>query len=209
MRLYYKPGACSMSSRIVLIELGLVFDSIRVDTDSGTTGTGVDYRSINPKGYVPALELANGSVLTENAAILQYLVDAHPGSGLAVAQDPLEQARQQEWLSFTSSELHKAFGPYFRGRPLEDGEKEQVHQKLARRVGDVEQGLSDGRSFILGETFTVADAYLFVVLNWSKFIGFGLDRWPQVSAYVARIAARPATREALRQEGLLAEASAT
>lgn len=209
MRLYFKPGACSMSSRIVLIELGLAFDSIKVDTDSGRTETGVDYRSINPKGYVPALELANGSVLTENPAILQYLVDTHPDSGLAVAQGPFERARQQAWLSFTSSELHKAFGPYFSGRRLENSEKEQVDQKLARRIGDVEQGLSDGRDFILGDTFTVADAYLFVVLNWSRFIGFRLDRWPHVASYVERVASRPATREAMRQEGLLAEAAAT
>jgi len=208
MRLHFKPGACSMSSRIVLIELGLAFDTTRVDTDSGMTEAGVDYRTINPKGYVPALQLADGSVLTENPAILQYLVDAHPESGLAVARGPLERARQQEWLSFVSSELHKAFGPYFRGRPLDGGEKEQVDRELARRIGNVEQGLTDGRDFILGDTFTVADAYLFVVLNWSDFIGFSLEPWPHVASYVARIAARPATREAMRQEGLLAEESA-
>lgn len=204
MRLYFKPGACSMSSRIVLIELGVAFDAVKVDTDKGITETGVDYRSINPRGYVPALELADGSVLTENPAILQYLVDTHTDSGIAVAGEALARARQQEWLSFTSSELHKAFSPYFRGSPLEQSEKEQVDRKLARRIGDVERGLADGRDFILGNHFTVADAYLFVVLNWSGFIGFSLEPWPHVAAYVARMAVRPAIREAMRQEGLLA-----
>ncbi|OAE48925.1 glutathione transferase GstA [Agrobacterium tumefaciens] len=204
MRLYFKPGACSMSSRIVLIELGIPFDAVKVDTDRGLTETGVDYSSVNPKGYVPALELADGSVLTENPAILQYLADNHPDSALGVARGPLERARQQEWLGFTSSELHKAFSPYFRGHPLGDEEKDQADRKLARRIGDVEKGLAHGRDFILGDHFTVADAYLFVVLNWSGFIGFSLERWPLVAAYVARIAARPAAREAMRQEGLLA-----
>ena len=205
MRLYFKPGACSMSSRIVLSELGIPFDAVKVDTDRGLTETGVDYTSINPKGYVPALELADGSVLTENPAILQYLADTHPDSGFGAAREPLERARQQEWLGFTSSELHKAFGPYFRGHPLEGEEKKQVDWKLARRIDDVERGLADGRDFILGERFTVADAYLFVVLNWSGFVGFSLERWPHVAAYVGRIAARPPVREAMRQEGLLAE----
>ncbi len=208
MKLYFKPGACSMASRIVLIELGLPFDAVRVDTDNSRTESGADYRAINPKGYVPALQLANGDILTENAAILQYLADANPQSALSGARGPLDRAREQVWLSFTSSELHKAFGPYFSGRSLTDGEKEQSDRKLARRIGDVEQGLSDGRSFIMGDAFTVADAYLFVVLNWTGFIGFSLDPWPHVAAYLARVAARPATREALRQEGLLTEAPA-
>jgi glutathione S-transferase len=205
MRLYFKPGACSMSSRIVLIELDLAFDAVKVDTEAGVTETGADYRSINPKGYVPALELADGAVLTENPAILQFLADSHPEAGLAPAHGPLERARLQEWLNFTSSELHKAFGPYFRGQPLEETEKEQVDSRLARRIGDVEHGLSDGREFILGNSFTVADAYLFVVLNWSSFIGINLQRWPHVAAYASRIAARPSTRQAMRQEGLVAD----
>lgn len=204
MKLYFKPGACSMSARIVMIELGLNFDAVKVDTVSGRTETGADYRIINPKGYVPALEIAGDTILTENPAILQYLADAHPESGLAPSPGTLLRARQQEWLNFTSSELHKAFGPYFRGKPLDDDEKAQADRQLARRVGNVAEGLSDGRNFILGDSFSVADAYLFVVLNWSGFIGFSLDRWPHVASYVARIAARPASREAMRQEGLLA-----
>jgi glutathione S-transferase len=205
MRLYFKPGACSMSSRIVLIELDLAFDAVKVDTETGVTETGADYRSINRKGYVPALELADGVVLTENPAILQFLADSHPEAGLAPVHGTLERARLQEWLNFTSSELHKAFGPYFRGQPLEETEKEQVDSRLARRIGDVENGLSDGRDFIVGNSFTVADAYLFVVLSWSSFIGINLARWPHVAAYASRIAARPSTRQAMRQEGLVAD----
>jgi glutathione S-transferase len=208
MKLYFKPGACSMSSRIVLNELGLAFDTERVDTETGVTDAGADYRSINPKGYVPALELENGIILTENPAILQFLADIRPEAGLAPAPGTLERARLQEWLNFTSSELHKAFSPYFRGRPLEEAEKEQVEARLARRVEDVEHGLADGRKFILGDRFTVADAYLFVVLNWSRFIGLDLARWPHVAAYVARLAERPSTHKAMRQEGLVAEEAA-
>ena len=208
MRLYYKPGACSLSSRIVLTEIGLACDAIRVDTETGLTESGDDYRAINPKGYVPALELENGVVLTENPAILQFLADIHPEAALAPACGTLERARLQEWLNFTSSELHKAFSPYFRGHPLAAVEKEQVEERLARRVGDVERGLGDGRSFILGDRFTVADAYLFVVLNWSGFIGLDLTRWKAVAAYVARIAARPSVRKAMRQEGLIADEAA-
>lgn len=208
MRLYFKPGACSLSSRIALIEIGQDFDASRVDTEAGLTESGDDYRAINPKGYVPALELDDGSVLTENPAILQFLADTHPEAALAPAYGTLERARLQEWLNFTSSELHKAFSPYFSGHPLAEAEKQEVEGRLARRLGDVERGLADGRDFILGGGFTVADAYLFVVLNWSGFIGFDLARWPHVAAYVARIAARPSVRAAMRQEGLVADGAA-
>ncbi|MFK0206299.1 glutathione S-transferase C-terminal domain-containing protein [Agrobacterium sp. NPDC090283] len=179
MRLYFKPGACSLSSRIVLNELGLTFDAERVDTEAGLTETGADYRAVNPKGYVPALELDDGIILTENPAILQFLADTHAEAGLAPACGTLERARLHEWLNFTSSELHKAFSPYFRGHPLKGAEKEQVEERLVQCVGDVARGLADGRDFILGDGFTVADAYLFVVLNWSGFVGLDLARWPQ------------------------------
>lgn len=208
MRLYYKPGACSLSSRIVLTEIGLAYDAIRVDTETGLTETGDAYQAVNPKGYVPALELEGGVVLTENPAILQFLADSHPEAGLVPASGGVERARLQEWLNFTSSELHKAFSPYFRGQPLTGAEREQVEDRLARRIADVERGLGDGRSFILGDRFTVADAYLFVVLNWSGFIGLDLNRWKAVAAYVARIAARPSVRTAMRQEGLIADEAA-
>lgn len=203
MLLYFKPGACSLSSRIVLIELGLPFAAMKVDTDAGTTEDGSDYRAVNPKGYVPALEIAPGTVITENPAILQYLADQAPQAGLAPPAGTIERVRLQEWLSFTSSELHKAFSPWFSGRPMADADRSRAEANLDRRIGDVERGLSDARSFILGEAFTVADAYLFVVLSWSGFIGVDLARWPTVAAYATRIAARPAVRAALAAEGLL------
>jgi glutathione S-transferase len=203
MLLYFKPGACSLSSRITLTELGLPFKAVQVDTDAGTAENGTDYRTINPKGYVPALEIEPGVVITENPAILQYLADRVPQAGLAPAAGTLDRARLQEWLNFTSSELHKAFSPWFSGRALEGDEKVRVEANLARRIGDVERGLSDGRPYILGQNFSVADAYLFVVLNWANFIGRDLAAWPNVAAYVARVAARPAVHKALAAEGLI------
>lgn len=208
MRLYFKPGACSLSSRIVLTELGLAHDSVKVDTDAGRTEAGDDYRAINPKGYVPALDLGNGDVLTENPAILQYLADSNPEAYLAPPAGTLERARLQEWLNFTSSELHKALSPFFSGRKLAEDEQARAHETLARRIGDVEHRLSDGRSYALGENFSVADAYLFVVLNWCNFIGVDLQRWPHATAYVQRVAARPAVRTAMAREGLIKEAAA-
>jgi glutathione S-transferase len=203
MLLYFKPGACSLSSRIILTELGLPFEAVQVDTDAGTAENGTDYRAINPKGYVPALEIEPGVVITENPAILQYLADRVPQAGLAPAVGTLDRARLQEWLNFTSSELHKAFSPWFSGRALEADDKVRVEANLARRIGDVEHGLSDGRPYVLGQSFSVADAYLFVVLNWANFIRRDLAAWPNVAAYVARVAARPAVHQALAAEGLI------
>lgn len=208
MKLYFKPGACSLSSRITMTELGVPFDAIRVDTETSKTETGANFLEINPKGYVPALEVAPGTVITENAAILQYLADSYPTARLAPPSGTVARTRLHEWLSFTSSELHKAFSPYFSGRPLEGHEKERAEANLARRIGDVANGLTDGRSFILGETFSVADAYLFVVLNWTNFIGTNLDHWPDVARYVARLGARPAFRSALQAEGLIQDGAA-
>ena len=203
MLLYFKPGACSLSSRITLTELGLPFKAVQVDTGAGTAENGTDYRTINPKGYVPALEIEPGVVITENPAILQYLADRVPQAGLAPAVGTLDRARLQEWLNFTSSELHKAFSPWFSGQVLEGDDKVRVEANLARRIGDVERGLSDGRPYVLGQNFSVADAYLFVVLNWANFIGRDLGAWPNVAAYVARVAARPAVHKALAAEGLI------
>ncbi len=205
MRLYFKPGACSLASRITLIGAGAAFEAVKVDTEAGLTETGASYRAINPKGYVPAIELPDGAVVTENPAVLQYLADAHPAAGLAPAAGTLERTRLQEWLNFTSSELHKAFAPYFSGQALSPADKEQADQCLARRIGDVAHGLADGRRYILGDAFSVADAYLFVVLNWTGFIGFSLDSWPLVKAYCQRVSALSAVREAMRQEGLLGQ----
>lgn len=194
MRLYFKPGACSLASRIVLAELGLSYEAVAVDTEAARTADGRDYRRINPKGYVPALEFEPGHVLTENPAILQYLADLRPSAGLAPEAGSLDRARLQEWLNFTSSELHKAFSPFFSGRALSEDEAGRAHGALERRLGDVERLFADGRRFALGDTFSVADAYLFVVLGWAGAVGVRLDAWPSVAAYVERVAARPAVR---------------
>lgn len=208
MKLYYKPGACSLASRIVLTELGLPFEAIRVDTDAALTETGADYRAINAKGYVPALELDDGAVITENPAILQYLADKNPVATLAPVHGSLDRVRLQEWLNFISAELHKAYGPFFTGKELEAAEKAKAEIQIARRIAHVEDRLSDGRDFLMGDGFTVADAYLFVVLKWSNFIGFDLARWPHVEVYVARLAERRSVKAAMMSEGLIAQVAA-
>lgn len=208
MLLYFKPGACSLSARIVLNELNLPFEAVQVDTDIGRTANGSDYLAINPKGYVPALEVSPGLVLTESPAILQYLADQVPEAALAPDAGTLEHVRLQEWLNYTSSELHKAFAPWFSGRALEGNDKARAEANLARRIDHVEHALSDGRAYILGQNFTVADSYLFVVLNWANFINLDLGRWPQAAAFAARIAARPAVREAIVAEGLTMDEAA-
>jgi len=198
MRLYFKTAACSLASRIVLIELGIPFVPVRVD--GPLTVEGEDFRTINPRGYVPALRLEDGRVLTENPAILQYLADLEPGR-LAPRVGEWDRVRLQEALNFISSELHKAFSPFFSGETSED-RLAAARGVVGRRVGDVEAMLSDGRPWLLGEHRSVADAYLFVVLNWGNFIGLSLDPWPSVTAFMARMHALPAVRTALSQEGL-------
>jgi len=194
MRLYFKRGACSLASRIVLAELGLSYDAVSVDTDAGRTVDGRDYRRINPKGYVPALEIEQGEILTENPAILQFLADRYPSAGLAPEAGSLGRARLQEWLNFISSELHKAFSPFFGVEALTHDQTGRAYATLERRLGDVERLLADNRTYVLGDAFSVADAYLFVVLGWSGAAGVQLDAWPHASAYVERVAARPAVR---------------
>ncbi len=201
MKLYYKPGACSMAARIVLNEAGAPYTAERVDTEAGRTASGADYRTVNPRGYVPALELDDGAVMTENAAILSLLAEMFSGQGL-LPNDLYGRARLAECLGFLSSELHKAFGPFFRTKALAPDERVEAFIRLARQIGHVEGMLSDGRPFLLGEEFTVADAYGFVILNWTGFIGVAPDAWPFVQAFHARIGARPAVMLALKQEGL-------
>lgn len=199
MKLYYSPGACSLSPHIVLRELGCDFALERVDTTTKKTETGQNFLSINSKGYVPALQLDNGEVLTEGAAIVQYLADARPDAGLVPAPGTIERARLQEQLNFIASELHKAFSPLFGGK---DSEKPAAIDRVALKLDQVEATLADGRPYLLGDDFTVADAYLFVVSGWTRPTGIGLDRWPNLRAHHQRIAARPNVQAALRAEGL-------
>lgn len=201
MRLYFKPAACSLASRIVLIEFGQPFEAVKVDTDKGVTEHGADYSAINPRGLVPALELDDGRVITENAAVLQYLGALKPGL-LSPEIGSWDHVRLQEALSFISSELHKAFSPFFHGEAT--GERLASAQALlSRRVTDVERLLANSGPYLLGEQITVADIYLFVALNWAGFISFDLKGWPLISDFMARVGARGSVQTALQQEGLL------
>ncbi len=202
MKLYYAPGACSLSPHIALIESGLPFSLEKVDVGAGRTEAGEDYAAINARGYVPALRLDSGEVLTEGAAIVQFIADRAPAAGLAPQAGTLARARLQEALNFIASEVHKAFAPLFRPGTDEQG-KEDARKAVARRLGQVEAMLSDGRDYLLGDAFSVADGYLFTVVNWTGHVGISLDPWPRLQGFMARLARRPAVRRAMAAEGLL------
>ncbi|RIV80626.1 glutathione transferase GstA [Aurantiacibacter xanthus] len=202
MKLYYKPGACSLASHIALYETGTDFAVEAVDTDAGRTETGADFRAINPKGYVPALQLAGGEVLTEGAAVLQWIADRHPGAGLAPEAGSLERARLQEALNWISSELHKAFGPLFRPSATEE-ESARARLQVAAKFDRAEALLKEDRDWLVAGRFSVADAYLFAVVNWANFTGIDLARWPALAAHGARVAARASAQKALKAEGLI------
>lgn len=202
MKLYTKPGACSLASHIVLYEVGANFQTETVDTDKGLTETGNDYRAINPKGYVPALKLDDDTVLTEGAAVLQFIADRYPSAGLAPQAGTVGRARLQEALNWVSAELHKAFGPLFNPNSS-DQEKDAARVAVAGKFDLIEAQLSDGRGWLVADRFSVADAYLFVVSNWANFTDIDLSRWPSLSAFVGRAAARPAAQAAMKAEGLI------
>ena len=198
MKLYYAPGACSLNPHIVLREAGLKFDLEKVDLGSHKTAKGTDYYSINPKGYVPALELDNGQVLTENPAIVQYIADQKPETKLAPANGTLERYRLQEWLGYIGTELHKVFGPLWNPN-LPEAEKKATHDKLKKRFEFVAKNL-EGKQFLMGDHFTAPDAYLFVMLAWSQHLKVDLSAWPVLKSYHERMAARPAVKAALEAE---------
>ncbi|WP_420547811.1 glutathione transferase GstA [Curvivirga sp.] len=201
MKLFYKTGACSLASRIALIETGLSFTAEEVDTDTGLSKSGLNYKQINPKGYVPALELENGEVLTEGASVLQFIASQAPDQQLVPTNDPIGQARLQEYLNYTSSELHKAFSPLFSDNSTAS-EQEKAKQNVAQKFDYLENLLSDNRTFLVNNTFSVADAYLFVVLNWSNFVGIDLSSWKNISTYFQGIFNRKSVQQALIAEGL-------
>jgi glutathione S-transferase len=203
MKLYYLPGACSLASHIALREAGADFELDRFDKASKKTESGVDFLALNPKGYVPALSLDDGDLLTENASVLQFIADAHPSAALAPAAGTRARVRLQEHLNFIATELHKSFSPLFNPESS-DEMKAAAKKRVAQRFDLVESQLSDGRPYLLGDTFSVADAYLFTVANWSFPSGIGLDSWPNIAAYHQRVAARDSVQAALKAEGLAA-----
>lgn len=198
MKLYYTPGACSQNPHILLREAGLKFDLVKVDLATHKTEKGADYYGINPKGYVPALELDNGEVLTENPAIAQYIADQKPDSKLAAANGTLERYRQQEWLGFIGTEIHKQFSPVFRPG-ITDAEKKPSLDKIGKRFDYVVQQLK-GKQFLMGDHFSLPDSYLFVMIGWADHTGMDMSKWPELKAYQARIASRPAVKEVLATE---------
>jgi glutathione S-transferase len=200
MKLYFAPGACSLSPHIVMREAGAKFDLEQVNNQEKKTKLGVDYWSINPKGQVPVLEFDNGERLTEGPVIVQWIADQNAGAGLIPPAGTQERYRVQEWLNFITSELHKSFGPIFRPT-TPDAYKTISKENLSKRFDWVDKQLS-GKQYLMDGKFTVADAYLFTVLRWTSRIGMDLGKWPNLKAYVDRVAARPKVKEALQAEGL-------
>jgi glutathione S-transferase len=201
MKLYYMKGACSLASYISLNEAGLKFEAIKVDHSTRKTPDGEDFNAINTKGYVPALRLDNGELLTENVAVLQYIADRNPASKLAPAAGTLERYRLMEWLSYINSEVHKPFGALFSPDASEDVKK-FARNNLTKRVDWLEKALGS-KTFLMGEQFTVADAYLYVVLGWSSHVGIDLGKWPALKRHHERVGSRPHVIAALKAERLI------
>jgi glutathione S-transferase len=200
MKLYYSPGACSLSPHIVACEAGLPIELEKVDLAQHKTEGGQDYLTVNPKGYVPALRLDDGSILTEGPAIVQYLADQKPATGLAPAPGTIDRYRLQEWLTFIGTEIHKAFGPLF-NRASSDDAKKAANTAIAKRFAYLNDQLAK-RQYLVGNNFTVADAYAFTIVNWSNFVKIDLKAYPNLAAYMSRIGGRPKVLEALKAEGL-------
>lgn len=199
MKLYYTPGACSQAPHIVIHELGLPYEAVKVDLGAHTLPDGSDYRAINPKGYVPTLELDDGTRITEASVIMQYLADQQPGR-VAPKFGSMERWKLMEWLAFISTEVHKGFGPLWNPKTPADV-RERTVQALGNRFGLIAQSLGK-QPYLTGQEFTIADAYLFVVLNWSGLHKVDLTPWPALQQFQARVAARPAVQATLKAEGL-------
>ena len=200
MKLYYAPGACSLAAHIALQESGLPFSLARVDLRTHKTADRSDYYAVNPKGYVPTLELDDGSRLTEVAVVLQYIADRKPGT-LAPAFGSIERYRLMEWLNFIATEVHKGLGPLWKPT-TPDAYKSTVLEAVGSRFDYVVKTL-DRQPYLTGSNFTIADAYLFTIVNWHHFLKFDIDRWPALVQFQSRVAARPNVRKALEAEHLL------
>jgi glutathione S-transferase len=201
MKLYFAPGACSLSPHIVMREAGVNLDLEQVNNQEKKTKSGVDYWTINAKGQVPVLEFDNGERLTEGPVIVQWIADQNPASGLVPPAGKVERYRVQEWLNFITSELHKTFGPIFRPT-TPDAYKAISKENLGKRFDWLDKQLA-GKQYLMGDKFTVADAYLYTVLRWTTRIEMDLAKWPNLKAYVERVGARPKVQEALKAEGLI------
>jgi glutathione S-transferase len=201
MKLYYSPGACSLSPHIALLEAGLPYDLVKVDVRAKKLENGDDYLKVNPKGQVPALALDNGELLTEGPVIVQVVADKAAGKNLAPARDSAERYKLQEWLNFVTSELHKNFGPMF-SPLLPEEAKPFFKDRVMSKFKYLETALA-GRDYLMGKQFTVADGYLFTMLTWADRLKFDLSAMPTLLAYKARVAARPKVQEALTKEGLM------
>jgi glutathione S-transferase len=208
MKLYYAPGTCSLSPHIVAREAGIALDLERVDIrkDPHTLANGADFTAIHANGYVPVLQLDDGSLLTEGVAIVQYLADRKPETGLAPPAGTPARYRLQQWLTFVSSELHKMYSPWLFHPEFGAQAAEVARGKIAQRLATVERHLQANGPFLLGDTFTAADAYLFTIVRWSGMTGVDLSGLPAVRDFLARVEMRPAVQEALRAEGLKAAA---
>lgn len=201
MKLYYSPGACSLSPHIVLHEAGLPFEKVKADTKTKVMDGGGDYRTVNPLGYVPALALDDGTLITEGPAIVQYVADKVPDKKLAPPAGTLERTKLQSWLNFVSTELHKGFSPLFNPTMPEEA-KAIFRDRLATRFAHVDKHLA-GNDYLMGKSFSVADAYLFVVTNWTVPTKIDLSPYPNILAFRKRMSERPAVQAALKAEGLM------
>jgi glutathione S-transferase len=200
MKLYYTPGACSLAPHIALREAGIPFDLDKVDLATKKTASGEDFMKANPKGYVPALRTKEGQVLTETAVLLQYLADQKPEAKLAPKFGTMERYQMMEWLNFIATELHKGFGPLWNpNAPAET--KEGAKAALGKRFDTLDAHFAT-KSYLMGDQFTVADGYLFTVMNWANFHKLDLSKWSNLGKYLGRVASRPKVQEALKAEGL-------
>ena len=206
MKLYYSPGACSLAPHIVASEAGVPIELVKVDLASHKLADGTDYYTINPRGYVPLLELDDGTRITEVVAIVQYLADSKGATHLAPAAGTFERVRLNQWLAFISSELHKVFSPWLWHKETAESTKQSVKDRLATRFKELDALLAK-QDYVLGKQFTIADAYAYTIVNWSNFLGISLKPYPSLSAYLLRVAARPKVQEALGAEGLLKKAA--
>lgn len=201
MKLYFTPAACSLAVHISLREAGFKFELEKVNLDNKKTESGLDFLQINPKGYIPALQLDDGQVLTEDQVILQYVADLKPESRLAPAFGTMERYRLMEWLAFISTEVHKSFGPFWTPNTPEMT-KQNALGLLTRRFDYLVATLGD-KPWLMGDSYTVADAYLFTVLRWTDYHKIDLSKWPLLIEFMERVAARPPVQEAMRAEGLI------